>query len=78
MPGYWVFCFISLECSLQWVSKIYNGFCLEFKKNTSTILIKGIVIYGPATALSLLTPLSTEVSVLMIGIIATFYTVNSF
>ncbi len=41
-------------------------------------LIKGIVIYGPATALSLLTPLSTEVSVLMIGIIATFYTVNSF
>jgi len=35
----------------------------------------GIVIYGPATALSSLTDLSTEVSIALIGIIATFYTV---
>ena len=39
-----------------------------------TFIAMGIVIYGPATALNSLTDISTEWSILIIGVIATFYT----
>lgn len=43
-----------------------------------TLIAMGIVIFGPATALSSLTDFSTEISILLIGLIATFYTVRIF
>ena len=39
-----------------------------------TLIAMGIVIYGPATALSSLTEISTSWCILIIGVIATFYT----
>jgi hypothetical protein len=47
-----------------------------YKLSKNSLFQTGIVIYGPATALSSLTDLSTEVSIGLIGVIATFYTVR--
>jgi hypothetical protein len=47
----------------------------SYKSAQKLFFYIGIVIYGPATALSSLTDLSEDAAILMIGLIATFYTV---
>ncbi|XP_071091565.1 sodium-coupled monocarboxylate transporter 1-like [Haliotis cracherodii] len=72
-----MFTSLNLSSGYQYLERRFNGYIRVLGSATFTIemvIYMGVVMYAPALALSQVTSFSTEMSILIMGVVCTFYT----
>ncbi|XP_067652172.1 sodium-dependent multivitamin transporter-like [Haliotis asinina] len=68
---------LNLNSGYQYLERRFNGYIRVLGSATFTfemVIYMGVVMYAPALALSQVTSFSTEMSILIMGLVCTFYT----